>query len=128
MLHLNLVRLHVLSEQQHSDDLLESPAMANLEGIIQQLRQERDRLNGAITALTSLDGATSPQPKSGRSMSASARARISRAQKARWAKAKSGVKSIAPARQRRPISPAGIARIRAAAKARWAKVKAKKAA
>ena len=57
-------------------------------------------------------------------MSASARARIGAAQKARWAKVK-GKKAAKPAvAGRRKMSPAARAKIAAAAKARWAKAKA----
>jgi hypothetical protein len=52
-------------------------------------------------------------------MSASARARIAAAQKARWAKVKAS--GGAP---RRKMSAAARAKIAAAAKARWAKAKA----
>ena len=55
-----------------------------------------------------------------RIMSASARARIAAAQKARWAKVK-GTGGGAP---RRKMSAAARAKIAAAAKARWAKAKA----
>jgi hypothetical protein len=70
--------------------------MANLDSAIQQLMEERDRLDKAIAILTSLDGSTLPKAKS------------------------------ASVRPKRKISPAGLARIRAAATARWAKVKAAK--
>jgi hypothetical protein len=59
-----------------------------------------------------------------RTMSASARARIGAAQKARWAKVK-GSKPAKPASTgRRKMSSAARAKIAAAAKARWAKAKA----
>jgi hypothetical protein len=62
-----------------------------------------------------------------RTMSASARARIGAAQKARWAKVK-GSKPAKPAKSastgRRKMSSAARAKIAAAAKARWAKAKA----
>jgi hypothetical protein len=53
-------------------------------------------------------------------MSASARARIAAAQKARWAK----VKGNGGSGPRRRMSSAARAKIAAAAKARWAKAKA----
>src|SRR6266496_3646313 len=96
--------------------------MPNFEGIIQELRQERDRLDAAINALTSLSGNT---PQTGRSstggkrkVSALARRRMAAAQRARWAKAKG-----TSTKPKRHISPAGLARIRAAQRARWAKVR-----
>ena len=66
--------------------------MANLESIVQQLRQERDRLDAAIRALTSLNGGTGKRSSGGggrrRTLSAAARQRIAAAQRARWAKIK----------------------------------------
>ena len=60
-------------------------------------------------------------------MSASARNKISLAQKARWSKTKTGAESTTP---KRIISAASRRKMAAAQKARWAKVKAqqKKAA
>jgi hypothetical protein len=43
--------------------------MANLDAIIKELRQERDRLEAAIEALTSISGNTLKAPRSGRTMS-----------------------------------------------------------
>jgi hypothetical protein len=65
--------------------------MANVEGIVQQLKQERDRLDAAIRALTSLNGATGTSRRGGsgrRTLSAAARRKIAAAQRARWAKIK----------------------------------------
>lgn len=66
--------------------------MTNIEGIVRQLRQERDRLDAAIKALTA-GGFTSVQnggggSRKGRRLSAAARARIAAAQRARWARVK----------------------------------------
>jgi hypothetical protein len=69
--------------------------MANIESIVQQLRQERDRLDAAIRALTSLGGgrtgqnsaSTGAAPKR-RTLSVAARRKIAAAQRARWAKIK----------------------------------------
>jgi hypothetical protein len=62
-----------------------------------------------------------------RKMSAAARAKISAAAKARWAKVRGEKASVKPAKEaKRKISATGIARIRAAQKARWAKFKAAK--
>jgi len=57
-------------------------------------------------------------------MSASARARIAAAQKARWAKYKSNKPAKAGGAGRRKMSAAAKAKIAAAARARWAKAKA----
>ena len=93
--------------------------MANIEGIIQQLKDERDRVDEAIAALSSLNGRSLTQARSNR-FSAAARRRMSIAQKARRAKEQG------KATKRRKISAAGLARIRAAQKARWAKSRAGK--
>ena len=97
--------------------------------IIALLKAEKDKvtrqLNGLNAALAAFAGTYkigSSRPR--RKMSA-ARARISAAQKARWAKAK-GQKVVPIKASKRRISPAGLARIRAAARARWAKVRAGK--
>ena len=100
--------------------------MPNFGAIIKQLQQERDNLDRAIAALTSLDGGHSHKSQR-RTMSAAARRRIAAAQRARWARQRSTVPSAPGAgRPKHRISPEGIARIRAAAKARWAKTKAAK--
>jgi len=104
--------------------------MANLKGlasIVSELRVERanlanqlERVDAALSVLGKLDrGSSYTKPR--RTLSASARKRISLAQKARWAKQK-------VARPKRTISAAGRRRIAAAQRARWAKVRAKKAA
>jgi hypothetical protein len=105
--------------------LLQSPAMANLHAIIKELQQERDGLDAAIEALTSLGRNTPRAGRGPRTMSAAARRRIAAAQRARWAKQKGG-SATNSARPKRHISAAGLARIRAAARARWAKVRAGK--
>src|SRR5437762_13313963 len=97
--------------------------MPNLDRVIKELQQERTRIDQAIEALSSLNGAAPKAPPT-RTMSASARRRIAAAQRARWAKQKAIRTPSGTARPKRRISPAGIARIRAAAKARWAKVRA----
>jgi len=97
--------------------------------IIAALKSEKDKvtrqLNGLNAALAAFAGTYkigSSRPR--RKMSAAARARISAAQKARWAKLKGKVVPIKAGKSR--ISAAGLARIRAAARARWAKVKVAK--
>ncbi len=52
--------------------------------IVEQLKTERDKLDLAISALESTNHRRKPGRK-GRHMSAEARARISKAMKARWA-------------------------------------------
>lgn len=60
--------------------------MADLGGILAALKNERDKLNRAIAALSGVAGGGQSSAK--RTLSAAARARISAAQKARWAKLK----------------------------------------
>jgi len=97
--------------------------MPNLSSVLNQLEQERRRLSSQLDAvgkaISTLNGAGTSRPR--RTLSAAARARIAAAQRARWAKAKGKVVSIASARERPKMSAAAIARIRAAQKARWAK-------
>jgi hypothetical protein len=94
----------------------------------QQLRRAasiKDQIDGLQTELDRLLGSSNGKiaPTGKRTMSASARARIAAAQKARWAKVKG--KTEKPAKSaKRKMSAAGRAKIAAAAKARWAKAKA----
>jgi len=106
--------------------------MANLKGlasIVSELREERTNLvnqlrhvEAALSVLGKLNGGSSYK-KPRRTLSASARKRISLAQKARWAKAKGHTP-----KPKRTISAAGRRKIAAAQRARWAKVKAGKKA
>ena len=103
--------------------------MANLKGlasVVSELRVERTNLanqlkqvDAALSVLGKLNGGSS-YTKPRRTLSASARKRISLAQKARWA---AKAKGHAP-KPKRKISAAGKKRIAAAQRARWAKVKA----
>ena len=96
-----------------------------------QLRRAAD-LQDKIASLQKelasyLGGPVAPAAATGRRrrMSAAGRARIIAAQKARWAKFKSGKKSAKPGKKtKRTMSAAARARIAAAARARWAKAKA----
>jgi hypothetical protein len=94
---------------------------------VRELRAERtnlvDRVRHVDAALSVLGklGGGSNYTKLRHTVSASARRRMSLAQKARWAKAK----SHAP-KPKRTISAAGRKRIAAAQRARWAKLKAAK--
>ncbi|PYV74041.1 MAG: hypothetical protein DMG96_21380 [Acidobacteria bacterium] len=93
--------------------------------IIAQLKAERDKaaqqVNALNMAIAALGGTTTSRgPRGRRTMSAAARARISASQKARWARTRGNVVSIAP---KRHISAAGLARIRAAQRARWARLR-----
>jgi len=106
----------------------EGEFMANPNGlasIVSELEVVRTSL---VDELRHVDAALSILGKSNdgssrRTLSASARRRISLAQKARWARAKGHTP-----KPKRTISAAGRKRIAAAQRARWAKVRAKKAA
>ena len=72
-----------------------------LETILQDLRNQRNKLDAAIKALegvTTMDGAVRPQRKSRVTrrkrgpMSAAAKRKLSRLMKARWAQRKAGAK------------------------------------
>jgi hypothetical protein len=106
----------------------------NLTGVVQQLRNERDRaqaalqrLDAALSALGSLNSAFKNirVGRKGRKPSAAAHIRMSVAQRERRARER-GV--VTPIRAKRRISAAGLASIRAAQRARWAKWKKQKAA
>jgi hypothetical protein len=62
----------------------------DIQSLLAELKQERDRIERAINALEGLDRGTRKGPHKGRRrhMSADARARISKAMKLRWAQRK----------------------------------------
>jgi len=109
--------------------------MANLKGlssIVSELRVERTnlanqlkRVDAALSVLGKLNAGSYKKPR--RTLSASARKRISLAQKARWAKSK-GKDQAGKMKPNRTMSPSTRRKIAAAQRARWAKVRAKKAA
>ena len=112
----------------------EETHLANLSGILKQLKRERDRvhqqlsgLNAALEAFAGVyRGNDGIKPR--RKMSAKGRARIVAAQKARWAKVR-GHKVVPIAKAKRTMSASARRKIAAAQRARWAKVKrGKKAA
>ena len=100
--------------------------------ILAQLKATRDkaafelgRLEAAVSALSGI-GSNSVQPtRTRRKMSASARMRISLAQKRRWAKHNSTGRAGVP---KRHVSAASRRKMAAAQRARWAKVRAKRTA
>jgi hypothetical protein len=102
--------------------------MSNLKGLasfVSKLRAVRTNLvnelrhvDAALSVLGRLHGGRN-HGKPGHTVSASARKRMSLAQKARWAKGR------AP-KPKRTISAAGRKRIAAAQRARWAKIRAGK--
>jgi len=97
--------------------------------VVAELTAERNRIDQAIAALEG----SSPRPSrpanaasGARTMRVAARAKISAAQKARWAKQK-GIaaprKAAAPVKKagaRKPMSPAARKKLSALVKARWA--------
>jgi hypothetical protein len=110
---------------------IEGDLMAIIAEVMKELQRERARLDKAIGALAQLVGAnhtgsreSAKGPK--RTLSASARRRISLAQKARWAKTK---RADAP-RPVRTMSNSARRKVAAAQRERWAKWRAaeKKAA
>jgi len=100
--------------------------LAGLAGFVSELKAVRTSLvnelrhvDAALSVLGKLGGGSS-YAKPGHAVSASARKRMSLAQKARWARAK----GHAP-KSKHTISAAGKKRIAAAQRARWAKLKAR---
>jgi hypothetical protein len=113
--------------------------MANLEHVLQQLRDERGRaqqqleqLDSAIAVLQGLGGNHSQartSSRAGRVVSALARRRMAAAQRARWAKVRQGSgKSAGRPRVVRVLSADARRRIAAAQKARWARFRAERKA
>jgi len=98
--------------------------MSNLDAIIRELTVERDRLNQAIDALTSIGGSSRRAGTRRDKFSAAALAKMRAAQRARRARERAGSAGAKP--KKRQISAAALARIRAAQLARWAKVRAGK--
>jgi hypothetical protein len=116
--------------------------MTHLEGlvrIVKQLRIERTNLvnelkhvDAALAVLGKLDGGSS-YTKPRRTLSASARKKISLAQKTRWQKSRKGsqpaaAKTTASAPVKRTMSAAVRRKIAAAQRKRWARVRAGKKA
>jgi len=60
--------------------------MNKLESIVQQLQQERARIDAALRALTGVSNPRDTASTGRRALSAAARRRIAAAQRARWAK------------------------------------------
>lgn len=99
-------------------------ALINLSS--QQLRRIADikeKIDSLEHELDQLVGGGGLKRKSG--MSASGRARIAAAQRARWAKVRKGkIPAYAAGKGKRTLSAAAKAKIAAAARARWARAKA----
>lgn len=108
--------------------------MANLEGILQQLREQHSLARAQVQALEAAISALQGTRSAGRiksplhvrrSMSPAARKRIAEAQRRRWAQVRAGA-SGKRSKGKRTLSPEARKRIIAAQKARWAKFRAKK--
>ncbi len=98
--------------------------MGNLSGAVGHLKLELKRAQQEVQRFTAaLAALGNSHSNGGRTLSASARKRISLAQKKRWAKAKGQAITAKPTRT---ISAAGRKRIAAAQRARWARVRAAK--
>jgi len=106
--------------------------MGKLSGVVGHLKKELSRAKQEVkrfsAALAALGSSSSNRH---RTLSASARKRISLAQKKRWAQARNESKpaaatASAPVKRTRTISAAGKKRIAAAQRVRWAKLKAAK--
>ena len=106
--------------------------MANMPGIVQQLRKERDQaarivehLDAALAALNG--GSYGKRAGIRRHLSAAAREKIAAAQRARWAKVRgkgSQKQNVVAIPKRKTMSAAARTKIAAAQRARWARVKA----
>lgn len=116
---------------------LSSAQLRSAADIKDQIEALSKQLASLLGTASALKPAGIPVAKATRKkMSASARAKIAAAQKARWAKVKSGkpaAKAVSVAAKTAPkkrsgMSAEGRARIAAAARARWAKIKAEKKA
>ena len=107
--------------------------LANLSGIVKQLKRERDRvqhqLSGVNAALAAFANVYSTGTKPRRKLSARGRARIAAAQRARWARVK-GRQNVIPIAKsgKRTMSASARRKIAAAQRKRWAKFRAEKAA
>jgi hypothetical protein len=109
------------------------PRLKGLEKIVMELRTERAHLvsnlrhvDAALAVLGKLEGGRFAT-ESRRTLSASARRKISRAQKIRWAKIKTRSRT-APGNATRPkrtLSVAARQKIAAAQRARWARTRSK---
>jgi hypothetical protein len=106
--------------------------MSNLAGVVRLLKKEQDRLSKelrGIGAALAAFGTAYGKSNGSRRLSASARARIAAAQKARWAKVRENAGKSAkavPIRGKRTLSAAGRRKIAAAQRARWTRVRAGK--
>jgi hypothetical protein len=112
--------------------------LAGLESVVSQLRVERTNLvtqlrqvDAALSVLGKANGGRSHATPRRKGMSASARKKISLAQRGRWARVKGQQKVVSIARPKpgkRTMSASARRKIAAAQRMRWAKVKREKKA
>jgi hypothetical protein len=88
------------------------------------LQEQIETLQSELSALLGETAQQPPVASGRRQMSAAGRARIAEAQRARWAKFKTGANGASAQRPRRTMSAAAKARLAAVARARWKKAKA----
>jgi hypothetical protein len=138
---------HSVQLQLGRNKMPEGATMSNLDNALRELREKRshaqleiEKLDQIIFGIESLSGAGTLVPinatKAKRTLSASARRRISLAQKARWARVRGGskptlvAKTTGTVKPKRTMSASARRKIAAAQRARWAAVRAgqKKAA
>jgi hypothetical protein len=95
---------------------------------IAALETRLENILGVLKSFTPAASTPTSVKRGPKTMSAAAKAKISAAAKARWAKIKgtSPASSAIPVKRRGVISPEGRARIVAAQKARWAALRKKK--
>ena len=105
--------------------------MADLAGVVQQLRKERDQAASVVkhldAALAALSGGSDRGRTATRKISAAGRARIAAAQRARWARVRGNggrKQNVVTMPKKKTMSAAARRKIAAAQRARWAKVKA----
>jgi hypothetical protein len=106
--------------------------MANLAGIVQQSRKERDQAAKVVKSLDAALAALNEDSHGRRSgarskISAAGRAKIAAAQRARWAKTRGNgahKQNVVTMPKKKTMSAAARRKIAAAQRARWAKVKA----
>src|SRR5579864_3077869 len=104
--------------------------MGNISGVVGYLKKELERAQQEVQRFTAALAALGSSSSNGRrTLSASARKRISLAQKARWAKTRKGThpgvgatKTTATAPAKRTMSASARRKIAAAQRARWGKV------
>jgi hypothetical protein len=105
--------------------------MGKFSGVVGHLKKELKRAQQEVQRFTTaLAALGSAGPNGQRTLSASARRKISLAQKARWAKARKGSQPakavVGSAPVKRTMSALARRKIAAAQRARWAKVRAGK--